>query len=190
RIHPSPKRLLVEVNRILSHNLDGRSFISMTYAVMDLGSGRLEYARAGHTPLIHVTGQHEARVARVLAPDGIVVGLQHPGAELAFERHLDEASLTLEPGDLLVLYTDGLTEAMNEALDLFGESRLLSLAQQPSHDGVDALRERILAAVADFRGPAVQHDDMSMIVMEVQDVLSRRQSSAATESMQMNGLPA
>ncbi|MGE3843976.1 MAG: PP2C family protein-serine/threonine phosphatase, partial [Vicinamibacterales bacterium] len=62
RIHPSPKRLLVEVNRILSHTLDGRSFISMTYAVMDLGSGRLEYARAGHTPLIHVTGQHEARV--------------------------------------------------------------------------------------------------------------------------------
>jgi len=189
RIHPSPKRLLVEVNRILSHTLDGRSFISMTYAVLDLGDGRLEYARAGHTPLIHVTGQHHSRVARVLAPSGIVVGLQHPGAEMAFERHLDEASLMLQPGDVLVLYTDGLTEAMNEALDLFGETRLLSLAQQPTHDGVDALRERILAAIADFRGTAIQHDDMTMIVMEVQDMSSRRQLSA-TDSMQMSGLPA
>ena len=53
QIYLSPRQLLVEVNRIISDNLDTRSFITMTYAVIDLKAGRMTYARAGHTPLIY-----------------------------------------------------------------------------------------------------------------------------------------
>src|SRR5262245_19714170 len=56
QIYESPRQLLIEVNRIISENLDSRSFITMTYAVVDLQAGRLTYARAGHTPLLYLPG--------------------------------------------------------------------------------------------------------------------------------------
>lgn len=190
RIHSSPRRLLIEVNRILSHTLDGRSFISMTYAVMNLLEGTLVYARAGHTPLIHVTGHHDDRIARRLIPDGIVVGLQHDDAIEKFEAHLSECTLILQSGDVLVLFTDGLTEAMNGELDLFGESRLLALLEQHGHEGMEALRERILSAVAQFRGAAVQHDDMTMILIEIGSQFgAARTVLPAAEPMALKGVP-
>src|SRR5204863_1716414 len=56
RIHDSPRELLMSANRIIAHNLDARSFITMTYAIIDLKAGTMTYARAGHTPLLYVPG--------------------------------------------------------------------------------------------------------------------------------------
>src|SRR6185295_6471080 len=75
--HTSPRQLLINANQIISRHLDTRSFITITYAVVDVGAGTLTYARAGHCPLIHVPGPHAAsRRARILIPDGMVLGLQ------------------------------------------------------------------------------------------------------------------
>ena len=75
RIYQSPKQLLIEVNRIISANIDLRSFITMTYAVLDLEAGTFTYARAGHTPLMYVPAGHPGqREAQVLTPDGLVLG--------------------------------------------------------------------------------------------------------------------
>ena len=64
QIHESPRQLLIEVNRIIAANLDSRSFITMTYAVVDLERRTLTYARAGHTPLVHRTRGAAAAGAR------------------------------------------------------------------------------------------------------------------------------
>ena len=79
---PSPQALLREVNRIISENLDSRSFITMTYAVVDRQRMTMSYCRAGHTPLIFLPGPSSAagRGVQTLTPDGMVVGLRIPGA--------------------------------------------------------------------------------------------------------------
>ena len=114
QIYQSPRQLLIEVNRILSENLDSRSFITMTYAVIDLANGVMTYARAGHTPLIYLPGPSAAlQGAQVLIPSGMVLGLRIDGAIDKFTELLEEMQIALHTGDVIVLYTDGITEAMN-----------------------------------------------------------------------------
>ena len=177
-IYQSPRQLLLEVNRILSENLDTRSFITMTYAVIDLNEGLLTFARAGHTPLIYLSGEGDANVAQVLAPSGLVVGLRIPGAAQKFSDLLEEDSLPLNKGDVLVFYTDGITEAMNANSDLFGDSRLGGLITEHGHLDAADLRERILREIESFVGAADQHDDMTMILIKVEEALAGRERVA------------
>jgi sigma-B regulation protein RsbU (phosphoserine phosphatase) len=171
QIHHSPRQLLIEVNRIISENLDSRSFITMTYAIIDLAEGTMVYARAGHTPMIYVSGTDApARGSKVLTPSGMVLGLRIPGASEKFSDLLEEERLSLHPGDVIVLYTDGITEAMNAESDLFGESRLSRIVEEHGHLESGELRERILREIEAFVGAADQHDDMTMILMKVDTV--------------------
>jgi sigma-B regulation protein RsbU (phosphoserine phosphatase) len=175
QIYKSPRQLLMEVNRIISENLDTRSFITMTYAVIDLAQGVMTYARAGHTPLVYMRagGQGEAQV---LIPSGIVVGLRIPGAAEKFADLLEEDRIDLHKGDVLALYTDGITEAMNAGSDLFGDARLGRLISEHGHLETADLRERILREIEAFVGGADQHDDMTMILIKVEEpvVVERR----------------
>jgi phosphoserine phosphatase RsbU/P len=168
QIYQSPRQLLIEVNRIISSNLDTRSFITMTYAVIDLDAGVMTYARAGHTPLMYMSGDENA-VAQVLVPNGLVVGLRIPGAEQKFQELLEEDRVTLRKGDVLVFYTDGITEAMNAQSDLFGEVRLGRLISEHGHLDTADLRERILREIESFVGAADPHDDMTMILIKIED---------------------
>ena len=77
----------------------------------------------------------------------------------------EAAEARLCGGDLLMLYTDGITEAMNGASDLFGESRLSRIVEEHGHLESGELRERILREVEAFVGAADQHDDMTMILL-------------------------
>jgi sigma-B regulation protein RsbU (phosphoserine phosphatase) len=158
----------MEVNRIISENLDTRSFITMTYAVIDLAAGVMTFARAGHTPLIYLSGGTSNPEVQVLAPSGIVVGLRIPGATEKFAELLEEDRVGLHSGDVLVLYTDGITEAMNAQSDLFGEGRLGRLVAEHGHLESGELRERILREIEVFVGSADQHDDMTMILIKVE----------------------
>ncbi|HSC27620.1 MAG TPA: SpoIIE family protein phosphatase [Vicinamibacterales bacterium] len=169
QIYQSPRQLLLEVNRIISDNLDSRSFITVTYAVIDLAARHMTYARAGHTPLIYVPGPAAGnRGAQVLTPNGLVLGLRIDGAAEKFAELLEEQRVPLHQGDILVFYTDGITEAMNARSDLFGESRLSRIVEDHSHLESGELRERILREIEAFVGSADQHDDMTMILIKVE----------------------
>ena len=162
RIYESPKQLLAEANRILSANMDARSFVTMTYAVVDTTARRMRYARAGHNPMIHL----QARTGRsaVLAPAGLGLGLD---AGERFEAILEEADVALEPGDFFLFFTDGLSEAMNAGAELFGEGRLRRILEESQGLGSEELRERILEEVRGFVGDALPHDDMTLVVLKV-----------------------
>jgi sigma-B regulation protein RsbU (phosphoserine phosphatase) len=188
QIYFSPRQLLVEVNRIISENLDARSFITMTYAVLDLERGSMTYARAGHTPMIFLPGPASAvRGARVLVPNGMVLGLRIDGAAEKFSELLEEDQVALNDGDVIVLYTDGITEAMNAASDLFGDARLGRLVEEHGHLESGELRERILREIEAFVGGADQHDDMTMILMKVQRVPGGHPASAGREVQAVHG---
>jgi len=168
--HSSPRELLIAANRIIAHHLDARSFITMTYAVVDLRKRIMTYARAGHTPLIYVPGDGGgAHGVRILVPDGMVVGLKLDNGEM-FGRLLQEETIALRPGDLYLFFTDGISEAMNVHDDCFGETRLGELVQAHAHLPSAELRERVLREIAAFVGDAPQHDDMTMILLKVDEV--------------------
>jgi serine phosphatase RsbU (regulator of sigma subunit) len=169
RIHDSPRELLINADRIIREHLDPGSFITMTYAVVDLGRMTMTYARAGHTPLLYVPGpRDDDRSARVLTPGGLVLGLKIDNGEI-FERVLEEQVLALHAGDLYVFFTDGVTEAMNVNDDCFGEARLGRLLESDPDALSDDLRERVLTEVRAFAGGAPQHDDMTMILLKIVD---------------------
>jgi sigma-B regulation protein RsbU (phosphoserine phosphatase) len=170
-IYTSPRELLITANRIIAQHLDARSFITMTYAVIDMRARTMTYARAGHTPLIYVPGPGaEGRgQAKILVPDGLVLGLNIDNGEL-FEKLLQEETIPLRPGDLYLFFTDGISEAMNAHDDCFGENRLGQLVETHAHLPCDELRERMLREISAFVGDAPQHDDMTMILLKVDDI--------------------
>jgi sigma-B regulation protein RsbU (phosphoserine phosphatase) len=170
RIHTSPRELLIAADRIIAPHLDARSFITMTYALVDLRTKTMTYARAGHTPLIYLPGPAAGSpCVQILAPDGLVLGLKLDHGEM-FERLLEEKTIPLRPGDLYLFFTDGITEAMNAGDDCFGEARLGELIEAHADLPPDQLRERVLREIASFVGGAPQHDDMTMILLKIEDV--------------------
>lgn len=168
RLHTSPRDFLIAVNRVLVDHLDGRSFITMSYVVVDLRRRVMTYARAGHCPMILVPAAREGvqLPVKVLAPDGLVVGLTIDDGTL-FESLLEEVTVPLAPGDLVVLYTDGMTEMMNPAHDCFGEDRLGELAGRHRAMPLDALASELVSEVRAFAAGAGQHDDMTMLLLRV-----------------------
>lgn len=164
--HHSPRQLLIDANRIISRHLDSRSFITMTYAVVDVGAGTFTYARAGHCPLIHVPAGPGPRAAQVLAPSGLVLGLQLDDGR-TFDRLLEESTVAIGAGDVLLLFTDGLSEAMNEAGDCFGDARLGDLVAQLADVPGPGMGQRILGEVRAFAAHTAQQDDMTMLMIRV-----------------------
>jgi phosphoserine phosphatase RsbU/P len=169
RVHRSPREFLVAVNRVVADNIDSKSFITMSYGVVDLEKREMKFARAGHCPLIHVPGiaPPGMRKASVLTPDGLVVGLQLDDAGHLFESMLEEITIPLKGDDLLVFFTDGISETMNIAFECYGEARLAKVLEQYSHLPLEQLRSFIFADLRAFSGQADQHDDMTMVILKV-----------------------
>ena len=169
RLHHEPKEFLCAVNKVMSANLDGKSFITMLYGVIDVERREMTFARAGHCPLIHVPADQPPgrRQARLLVPDGLVVGPQIDDGTM-FDGLLTEQTVSLAPGDLVVWFTDGISETMNEAFDCFGEERLAQVLEQYAHLPFEQLRSYILAELRAFANGADQHDDMTMILMKIE----------------------
>jgi sigma-B regulation protein RsbU (phosphoserine phosphatase) len=207
KIHSSPRALLVDANRIIAQHLDSRSFITITYAVVDLRARTMTYARAGHTPLIHVacgaptiTAENAAsgifpgssansavegpRHAQILTPDGMVLGLNLDDGQM-FNSLLEEATIPIHAGDLYVFFTDGISEAMNAVNDCFGEVRLAQLVEDQAGLPPEELRERILREIETFVNGAPQHDDMTMILLKVEEM---PQSVVTAEAAALAGL--
>jgi sigma-B regulation protein RsbU (phosphoserine phosphatase) len=180
RAHPSPREFLRAVNRLVAANIDSSSFITMAYGVIDLERGQMTYSRAGHCPLIRVPGDRPVglRRAELVTPDGLVLGLKLDDGAM-FDAMIDEVTIPLAAGDLLVFYTDGVTETMNEAFDCYGEARLARLLSEYAHLPFEQLRSFIVADLRAFSGSADPHDDMTMILLRVEGTRRDRHGEAA-----------
>lgn len=162
RNHDSPRALLTELNEILAPNLDRRSFVTMTYAIIDSKKRTLRMARAGHNPLIHFDGRTDE--TRLLSPPGLALGFD---SGERFKAVIEEVELPLVHGDAFLFFTDGISEAMNGKAELFGESRLASILKEASNLSSDDLKERILHEVRAFAAGESPHDDMTMVIVKV-----------------------
>ena len=151
----APGLVLKEVNDLLLENNEGAMFVTVLYAVYDPRTKQLTYANGGHnTPLvIHKDGSTE------LLPltGGIALGV-FP------DYDFDQATVTLQPGDTVVFYTDGVTEAMNGDGDQFGIEPLQELfGANPPHDP-EEVTNAVFEAVNAFAGETPQSDDITCLV--------------------------
>jgi sigma-B regulation protein RsbU (phosphoserine phosphatase) len=151
-----PAELCQQVNHVLcGHIAEGR-FISFSYCVIDTEIGTLAYCNAGHYPAMLV--RSDGSVDR-LSAGGAVLGVL-PAAKY------EQGQLPVHSGDRLVLYTDGITEARNDADEEFGEDRLLAFAVEHRTCSAPALQARLGAFVTAFTGGRLQ-DDATLIVVAV-----------------------
>jgi phosphoserine phosphatase RsbU/P len=151
-----PEEILSRLNDELAVQNPQGMFVTMACLVFDLRSGRITGASAGHNPLVLV-GSH-APPRFVLPCTGTVAGV-FPGIEITSE------SIELAPGDMLVLYTDGVTEAFNTEGKMFGNERLLECLQRlPAQTAVQTVTS-VLSAVRDYAAGAVQSDDITILAV-------------------------
>jgi sigma-B regulation protein RsbU (phosphoserine phosphatase) len=149
-----PAELCHQINRILCGNIAEGRFITFFYCVIDAEEGRLTYANAGHFP--PVLARADGRIER-LSSGGPVLGVL-PDAQY------EQGDLTIQSGDRVVLFTDGLTEARNDLDEEFGEPELIARIQQNLACSAPALQARLAESVTAFAGGRFQ-DDATLIVM-------------------------
>jgi len=145
------------INRIVAANVGSGKFITFFYGVLDGARRRFSYTNAGHCEPILVRQSGECtRVNH----GGVVLGV-FPNWEYR-EEHVD-----LEPGDRLVLFTDGITEIANANDEEFGEERLMEMLRLDRALDAEAMQKRVMSAVAEFSGGNFQ-DDATLIVTAVE----------------------
>jgi serine phosphatase RsbU (regulator of sigma subunit) len=150
--------VLCKVNDLLAADLGGGRFVTLFWGILDTAGGTLEYGSAGHGHVVvyHAADDSLEELESTAPPLGIMTGLDFPVKE----------ARPLQPGDVLLMTTDGIEEAMNPAGDEFGRGALRDVlkknAAKMSCDVAQAIRDEVRA----FMGDAQQRDDLTMVVVK------------------------
>ena len=156
----TPRQVLQRVNRSVTADLDPEMFVTMTMLQLDPIAHRLIIARAGHEPVFVV--RHDGEVAR-LSPAGTALGMLEVEE---FDGLLKETARNIEINDVILLYTDGITEAQNSAQEEFGYERLEKLLQQHRHVSAKELYTLIVNEVTSFSSGLAQLDDITLLILK------------------------
>jgi predicted permease len=157
---PLPE-LAARMNSFLHRSTGASSYATFFYAQLDERNRQLRYVNAGHNPPFLVrSGTGTEPAIEELATGGMIIGM-FPFA--AYE----EACIDVKPGDVLLIFTDGVTEALNEEGEEFGEERLKALIGRLAPASVNEIKARIAEEIRTWIGSAAQHDDLTFVVMKV-----------------------
>jgi sigma-B regulation protein RsbU (phosphoserine phosphatase) len=152
----TPSSVCGNVNRLLCRNMASGRFATFCYARIEPDARRIVYSNAGHNPPLLVRADGSTAL---LSEGGMVLGI-FP------DNNYEHAELPVGPGDRLVFYTDGITEARNPAGDEYGEDRLKDAALRAHRDSIDAMKDALLADVNQFTGEKFD-DDATLIVVGI-----------------------
>jgi len=153
----SPGECLTKVNGLLLPDGYSAMFVTLFYATLDLRSGHVKYANGGHNP--PYLKRSDRKIERIEGEHGMAVGLNR-------DEVYDTFTLTLNEGDSLFLYTDGITEAENDAMELFDDSRLEVCLEEMDIQPVEGIVDRVKDRVNEFCAGAVQADDITMMALQ------------------------
>jgi serine phosphatase RsbU (regulator of sigma subunit) len=152
-----PEKVLSAVNRRIINDTHSCHFVTAFYGVLDPDTGALVYCNAGHWPPYLIEARNNGSVQR-LTRTAASLGLFADG-------NFEQGVVQLDPGDILVLYTDGITEAQNPQGSFLGEERLLESVKTKLGRPVGEIKDNILADVQSFAGDASQSDDIALIIL-------------------------
>ncbi len=153
----SPPQLCIQrANKLLLQSTSPEKFVTLFYAVLDITNHTLTYVNAGHEhPYLFTSATGPTRLSTGGAPLSIIDNFP-----------FEEETITLQPDDLLVVFSDGVTEAMDVQEQQFGQTQLDALLPDCRHASAPAIIERIVAAVKQHTGSAPQHDDITLVVVK------------------------
>ncbi len=154
-----PYDILCKANEILCRSLDKKSFITATYGIIETNSGKINIVRAGHTPILYC----DKHKIDVLTPKGIGLGLD---SGEKFRKNLKELEFYLKNDDILVLFSDGITESKNENLEDFGMNRLTDVIRENCDKQIDIIANKIMSEVSMFSQDYRQHDDITLVIFK------------------------
>lgn len=163
----SPVEMLNQLNRLFNENATRGTFISMIYGILEADKRRFTFARAGHNPMLLVRENGETKW---LKPKGIGIGVSKEDEFIALT---EESTLTLDEGDVLILYTDGIVEMLNSGNHFYSEERLEKLVTHIRHESSEKILERITTDVTEFKGMAKQHDDMTLVIIKADSAVNK-----------------
>ncbi|MFH5883394.1 PP2C family protein-serine/threonine phosphatase [Halalkalibaculum sp. DA3122] len=158
----SPAEVLKKANKLFYDNARRGTFISLIYGIVDTRQKTFSFARAGHNPILHYAA--EKKTINLLQPSGLGLGLTISDS---FDNNIQEATLELSAGDLLVLYTDGVVESLNTAHQFYGTGRLQKLLGNSAKKQAPEILSDLVSDVDTFSGKARQHDDMTVMVIKL-----------------------
>jgi len=155
-IDPSPKSCITRSNSLMYKSTDAEKFATLFYGILNRGTHEFTYANAGHNyPLFLKPGAKPLR----LETGGLVLGCLE-------DFSYAEDTLRFDPGDSLLVYSDGITESINADDEEFGEPRLTGLFNECASDGARQVIDRIVTAVRTHAGESSQMDDMTLLVVK------------------------
>jgi len=152
----TPLDILTRVNAQLAKENQANLFVTMILGVVDTRSGRMVYGQGGHNPPVLLSAGGKPAYE---PPGGMPLGVFE-------DAKFGERELQLKPGETLLVYTDGVTEAMNQARDLFGEERLLSAVTERASLSAEKLTESVVEKVEEFVQEAERSDDITLLAIK------------------------
>ncbi len=164
RNETDPAEVLRSVNRTFYESAERGAFISMVYGIFDLKQRTLTVARAGHNPVI-LWKTAQANV-EMINPKGMALGLDNGEV---FDKSIHEKTVTFEPGDVFIFYTDGFSEAANKRNEEFGDERLVAAARFYQQYSAGEILNGLVNETNMFIGRTPQRDDMTMVVVKVKN---------------------
>lgn len=157
----SPSTVMAAVNRQLFPDIREDMFISMAYSILDASTGTLTLSRAGHEPALLY--RRDTGKVELLRSPGLALGIDS-GA--VFERVTRDQEVTLQSGDCVLFYTDGVKEALDGAEEEFGMERMCESFRLAAPKGAEAVLARMQEELKDFTGEGPQMDDITLVVIE------------------------
>ena len=187
RLAPQPVDFLRHANAALSGSLEKNVFISVIYGLLDLTKEEFVIGRAGHCPAATINLNGEARYLR---PSGLGLGLDRGKL---FDKALQEERISLQPGDVFVLYTDGIIESRNHEGEEYGYERLLEALQSYRYEDASGIHSALLDDLHSFLGQESYDDDMTLVVVKWHGInvstpvsLNKKQASLSVPAEQSN----
>ena len=158
----SPAEVLRRLNTLFCENAPRGTFISMIYGIVDVEAQTFAFARAGHNPVI--LKRSPSQRPELFQPAGMAIGLT---SGPRFDATIEEVTLDLCPGDALVFYTDGFSEAMNRVKEQYGDDRLARKVGDVGQRPASGILRLVSEDVHRFVEEAGRHDDMTMVVVKL-----------------------
>ncbi len=153
---------IIKANNALSNCLDRTSFITTTFFILDSKKKNFQFSRAGHCPTLYYSASEDE--VRFLEDNGLGLGILR---DSQFEEYVEVNDYNYHTGDILLLYTDGVTEAKNSENEEFGYERLKRFLKEHKHQNADTIKEEIIKTIYDFCGSSNLDDDITTMIAKV-----------------------
>ncbi|NOX16777.1 MAG: SpoIIE family protein phosphatase [Chlorobi bacterium] len=155
----TPKDLLIKTNNILKGRIDKKSFITASCGLLDMKSGKMKFVRAGHMPMLKLSGNEITEYA----PGGLGLAINYTGI---FDESIEELDFQLNNNDIVILFTDGVTEAHDENLNLLGTEKLKEFILVNPGASVAELSSSIMKGISEYTRLSSQYDDITYVLIK------------------------